>query len=181
MNKDTGAPEGSADHESDLENGTSLVGWLYKQIDPPFESEQEFAEYCSNQVDRQSDLAKRARTLGISDDFNTYLKVCSEAGYDIDELGLCGAAEVASEQREKILSDRVAERMSDVHADKPKRLAKQKGETQDDRMRQAVDDDARRAAWDSNRWADFLDCRADRVRKLRMWRSLQGMKKAKHV
>ncbi len=57
----------------------------------------------------------------------------------------------------------------------------EKNGTQNDRMRQAVDDDARCKNWDSNQWAKFLGCRADRVRTLTMWRSLQQMKKAKHV
>lgn len=56
----------------------------------------------------------------------------------------------------------------------------QKNGTQNDRMRQAVDDDARRAGWDCNQWADFLGCRPCRVRKLPAWRSLQQMKKARH-
>jgi hypothetical protein len=175
MNEDTDAPKGSASHEGDLENGTSLVGWLYKQIDPPFESEQEFTAYWSIQVNRQSDLAKRARTLGISDDFNTYLKVCSEAGYDIDELGLCDAAEVALGQREKILSDRVAEQMRDVHAHKPNRLTKKKGEKQNEYMLRIIVEIGREKTleWTSEEFAEYMGIKSQNVRRLPAWKTLQ--------
>ena len=91
------------------------------------------------------------------------------------ELGQVGAAQVVAqcERKGQAFIDQWPEVLAILRTSRLVPADPVTQESSNDRMRQAIDDDARRTSWKSADWAEFLGVGDSYVRKLPMWKTLR--------